>query len=1016
MKIFECENLSTMYFNSIFAYLKNQAFINKIIEIMRLVKVTFLTLFIGFLITLVTQSFAQISCEGVPPSFSEEGLTERVEFVDLVPLSRDMINQIDDNLETSPGPYRIGKTIPVNLSIETAGTWSDLALGGKVWRLTLHSKNALALSLYFDQFWLPGGGELYVYNEMRNQVIGAFTDLNNDESGLFATEIIQGETLTIEYYQPEEVTETAIISISDMAYVIRGVSFTIEEDPDSRGGSLWCMINVNCEEGDNWQEEKRGVVRQYMILPGGWIAWCSGSLINNTAWDLKPYVLTAHHCGEDCTPTHFNQWIFYYKYESATCSGTSGSQSYTQVGCALKAEGDRYTGSDFQLLEINQDPPSDYEPYWNGWNRSEDGSLNGVSIHHPAGDIKKISTYHQALTQAQWNNNGVLSHWKNIWGATTNGTSIVEEGSSGSPLFDSDHNIVGDLSGSPINQSCTNTSYSLYGGIYWSWDQMGNAPAQQLKYWLDPEGTGEMFVNGTEGIAPSANFSADDPTVTPGSTIQFYDESLHHPDEWSWSFPGGEPSSSTEQNPQVTYDEIGSYSVTLTASNFYGSDNYTRMNYVQVGIGPEADFSSDETEISAGQAVYFYDESVGSPNGWHWTFDGATPGASFIENPGPIYYNDAGVYPVKLISSNDFGSDEIIKEEYITVYGPPNADFGADSVNIPIGYGVNFEDLSTGSPTSWEWTFEGGIPSSSTAQNPQDIVYNESGEYTVTLVASSEYGSDEIIKTDFIHVIPPPEANFTCANRYVVVGETTTFTDGSTGDPTTFLWEFEGGSPATSNQKNPGEIQYNDAGDFDVSLTVSNPYGSTSSSKPNYIHVGYVPEAAFSADNVLIGAGESVNFSDETFGNPSSWAWTFEGGDPSTSTVRNPENIVYNAMGNYDVSLTVTNTYGEDSETMQNFISVGYVGVDNPVLSAQDVYIFPNPTTGMVNVSFKGDVSNILSISAYNSIGDRVFEINSRSQIEKLMQIDLSEYQPGIYYLNIQTESDVILKKITLTQ
>jgi len=983
---------------------------------MKFAKLNFLALIIGIVTIIASQSYAQISCEGVPPSFSEEDLTENVESVELAPLNRDFINRIDENLETSPGPYRIGKTIPVGLSIQTAGTWSDLAYGGKIWRLTLHSDDALALSLYFDNFWLPRGGELYVYNETRTQVIGAFSDLNNDESGLFATEIIQGETLTIEYYQPESVTENAIISISEMAYIIRGVSFETVEDDDSRGASLWCMININCEEGDDWQDEKRGVVRQYMILPGGWTAWCTGSLINNTSYDLKPYVLTAHHCGEDCTAGHFNQWIFYYKYESATCSGSSGPQSFTQVGCALKAEGDRYTGSDFQLVEINQDPPSSYEPYWNGWNRSEDGSPNGVGIHHPAGDIMKISTYHLSLTKSQWNNNGVLSHWRDVWGATVNGTSIVEEGSSGSPLFDNDHNIVGDLSGGPGNMSCENTSYSLYGGIYWSWDQMGSAPAQQLKYWLDPLGTAAMFINGTEGLPPVADFSANDPTVTAGTTIKFFDESSYQPIEWSWSFPGGIPSTSTEKNPEVTYNDLGSYTVSLTASNPNGSSTETKTNFVEVGVGPEAEFSSDETEISTGQAVFFYDESIGNTNGWSWTFYGATPSASFLENPGPIYYYEAGVYTVKLTVYNDFGSDEITKVDYITVHGIPTADFTADSVNIPVGYGVDFEDLSTGDPSSWEWTFEGGSPSSSTDQNPQDIVYNQPGTYNVTLIATSEYGSNEITKTDFINVIPPPEANFTCSERYLIVGEFTTFEDGSVGNPTSFSWTFEGGTPGTSNQQDPGDIQYNTAGDFDVSLTVSNVSGNSTSSKANYIHVGYVPIADFSADDVMVGAGESVNFFDETFGNPTSWAWTFEGGEPSTSTERNPENIVYNTMGTYDVSLTVTNTYGEDSKDVPDFITVGYVGLDDPVMKAEDVFVFPNPTTGKVNVSFKGDVSNILSIYAYNSIGELVYEINNKNQIEQLIQLDLSEYQPGIYYLNIQTESDVILKKITLTQ
>ncbi|MCK5839157.1 MAG: trypsin-like peptidase domain-containing protein, partial [Bacteroidales bacterium] len=277
-----------------------------------------------------------------------------------------------------------------------------------------------------------------------------------------------------------------------------------------------------------------------MILPGGWIGWCTGSMINNTTWDLTPYVLTAHHCGEDCLATHFNQWIFYFKYEAATCTGSTGPQNVTMTGCSLKAEGDRYTGSDFALLLLNSTPPSSHEPFWAGWNRTNTPSPSGVGIHHPAGDIKKISTYNSPLGESQWNNNGVLSHWKAVWSATVNGISIVEEGSSGSPLFDSEHRIVGDLGGGPGNQSCENTSYSLYGKVYWSWDKMGSQPHQQLQYWLDPISTGDFYLPGTDGNDPICDFEADDPSVPLGGNVDFTDLSMGNPENWSWSFPGGE--------------------------------------------------------------------------------------------------------------------------------------------------------------------------------------------------------------------------------------------------------------------------------------------------------------------------------------------------------------------------------------------------------------------------------------------------------------------------------------------
>ncbi|HNS18811.1 MAG TPA: hypothetical protein PKI34_13455, partial [Bacteroidales bacterium] len=332
---------------------------------------------------------AQISREGVPVSFSMEGLSDAIPVITLETLPPDVVARVDDHLQNGPGPYRIGKTLPVNVTCDHAGLWEELPDGGKLWRLKIQSSGALAVSLYFDRFYLPAGGELYAYNEMRTQVIGAFTDFNNDPSGLFAMEIIQGESVTLEYSQPATVVQPPVISISDMAHIFRGVHFETVTGND-RDQSSWCMINVNCVEGEDWQLEKRGIVRQYMFLPGGWVGWCTGSLINNTAWDLAPYVLSAWHCGEGCSSGNFNQWIFYFKYEASSCTGTSGPENFSTTGCALKAEGSYETGSDFALYLLNQDPPDSYDPYWNGWNRTNDPSTSGVGIHHPMGDIKKI--------------------------------------------------------------------------------------------------------------------------------------------------------------------------------------------------------------------------------------------------------------------------------------------------------------------------------------------------------------------------------------------------------------------------------------------------------------------------------------------------------------------------------------------------------------------------------------------------------------------------------------------------
>ncbi|HNS47404.1 MAG TPA: PKD domain-containing protein [Bacteroidales bacterium] len=958
---------------------------------------------------------AQISREGVPPSFSVEGLSGIVPVITLDPLPQDVIATIDDNLRTSPGPYRIGKTIPVNVTCDNAGLWEDLAKGGKVWRLKLQSEGALAVSLYFDQFILPAGGELYAYNEMKTQVIGAFTDFNNDPSGLFSTEIIQGESVTLEYFQPENVSLQPVISISDMAYIFRGVSF--ETFPgNERGGSDWCMINVNCPEGDNWQYEKRGVVRQYMILPDSYIGWCSGSLINNTSWNLEPYVLSAHHCGEGCSSGMFNQWIFYFKYEAATCTGNSGPANFTMTGCQLKAEGDRYVGSDFALYLLNQDIPDTHEPYWNGWNRTNVASTSGVGIHHPMGDIKKISTYTQTLGESQWNNNGVLSHWKVYWAPTENGLSIVESGSSGSPLFDYMHNIVGDLGGGP-EDNCNNPAYSLYGKVYWSWDKMGSQPSQQLKAWLDPQNTGQEYQPGTYGIAPIVDFEANDPTIAPGSCVNFFDRSLGTPVEWQWTFTGGEPSTSTDKNPQgIVFNEYGTHTVKLTASNPFGSDTETKTGYIEVGDAPIADFYTENTEVMTGVGVYFFDASQKDPTAWSWQFEGGTPSASFVQNPGPIYYMTPGVYQVKMTAINDFGSDTETRAGYMTVLGPPNADFTASQTMIPIGGSVNFTDLSTGNPTSWQWNFQGGTPSISTEQNPQEIVYDEAGEFNVTLSVSSDIGTDDTTMVGYIQVVAAPVPNFTSPNRYIQAGTTTTFTDYTTGNPTSWFWEFEGGTPATSDLQDPGAILYSTVGDFDATLTATNEYGSQSVTKPNYIHVGDVPQADFMASETFIAVGTSINFADQSTNSPTTWTWVFEGGTPGTSSLKNPLPVTYEQVGIYDVTLTVTNAYGEDTEVKTNFVEVGYVGMDDRRLTAEHIELYPNPTTGALVLDLKGDVSDVVSIRCYNSLGERILEITREQGILHQMQFDLAGNPPGLYLLSVHTENDLIIKRITLVQ
>ena len=705
-------------------------------------------------------SNAQISQGGSPLSFTtSEPINLLFDSRSLPQPDMDQVALEDQENAGSqfPGPERMAVSVPVNLDMNTAGTWETLSDGSHLWRLKLSVSGALALGVYYNQFYLPEGGKLYLYNAAKTQIIGAFTSENNDESGLFATQFIQGEAVTLEYSEPAEMNEGPIISISEVAYAYRFIEF--EETRQNREQSWPCMINVKCQEGLGWEDQIQGIARISIKIGNSWW-WCSGSLINNTSNNRVPYFLTAAHCGEGSSATDRTQWIFYFNYQGSTCSATWGPSNNTTNGCTLKANDPSFSdaGSDFYLVQLNSTPPSNYNVYYNGWNRTNIPGENGVCLHHPAGDIKKVTTYSNPMIASTWWN-GLPSHWRVIWSPTVNGLATTQGGSSGSPIFDQDGLIMGDLSGGTTANTCDNPSPHYFGKIWYSWDQNGTTAATRLKDWLDPTNTGILRQPGISSqiLPPVVDFSSDTNHIQQGQTINFIDLTTGNPaTSWEWSFPGGTPNASSQQNPSVTYSQYGVFDVTLTVTNPDGTDTETKTGFITVdqAFAPVADFSASQVVITEGEMIDFTDLSTNNPMGWNWVFEGGTPISSFEQNPDSVIYYTPGVYDVRLSVANYVGSDSEEKPDYITVNAamPPLADFYADVTEIMTGDTVNFFDLSTNNPTQWIWTFEGATPSSSNEQNPTGIVYTTAGTYDVQLQANNSYGSNINLKSDYIVV------------------------------------------------------------------------------------------------------------------------------------------------------------------------------------------------------------------------------------------------------------------------
>jgi PKD repeat protein len=660
-----------------------------------------------------------------------------------------------DDASRGPAPRRMGISVLTNLNTKNAGSWTTIPGTGKIWRLQIEVKDALALGVYYSDFFIPEGGELFLYNENQKQILGAYTNENNPSDKLFATEFIQGDKVTLEYFQPESVTEEARIEISELAYAYRDINFSFGGERDA----WWCMIDVACSEGDDWENQIDGVAR-ISIKIGYNYYWCSGSLINNTDNDRKNYFLTASHCGGGANGGDLSQWVFYFNYQAATCGG-SGSGSNSKTGCVLKAKDPSQAdnGSDFYLVEINGSFPSFYGVFYNGWNRTNSNSEagNGVGVHHPAGDIKKISTYETPLLSSTfWNGIPVGTHWKLIWAETENGKSIMQGGSSGSPIFDEYGRIMGDLTGGYASNSCSNPSPAYYGKLWYSWDRNGTTPATQLKGWLDPGNTGIEKLPGIswEIIPPVADFSANTTEPTQGDTVWFTDESEPGIMEWNWHFEGAVPDTAHVRNPWTVYSDTGYFDVSLMVINADGDDSTMKTDYIHVNqlTPPDAQFEADDTTILPGGTVNFSDTSSNNPTSWHWEFEGGSPGSSTLQNPA-IRFNSEGTYDVKLVATNLGGSDSITKVDYITVGGTaPEADFEADNTHISEGDKVNFTDLSSGDPIAWSWEFEGGTPETSDEQNPQNIAYNDGGAFNVTLTIDNGFGENTLEIEDYILV------------------------------------------------------------------------------------------------------------------------------------------------------------------------------------------------------------------------------------------------------------------------
>ncbi len=460
-------------------------------------------------------------------------------------------------------------------------------------------------------------------------------------------------------------------------------------------------------------------------------------------------------------------------------------------------------------------------------------------------------------------------------------------------------------------------------------------------------------------VLPVSNFTATPLSGKEPLTVIFNDSSTGIPASWLWSF--GDGGTSSESDPLYNYTSAGNYTVSLKTTNPYGTNATTRVDFITVLplVPPVANFTATPLSGKTPLTVTFNDTSTGSPYGWTWDFgDGSN---ATDQNPTHMYLI-AGNYSVSLTAQNADGTNSTTKIDYITVSprAPPVAGFTANSTSGKSPLAITFTDTSTNFPTSWNWTFGDGALSQE--QNPVHI-YSATGTYTVSLSVANPDGSDTAVKTGFISTSAPalPVADFTAnttsGNAPLVVA----FTDSSTGQPTTWYWDF--GDGKNSSVQNPVH-PYISTGTYSVTLAVTNPDGSNTRTRTNYITVTALtgPTANFTAQPTYGKTPLKVTFNDISTGNPAQWFWIF--GDGTNSTVQNPVHT-YTANGKYTVSLTATNAGGSNTKTRTEYIIVSCSA--NPPVAK--FVAAPTCGTAPLNVKFN-DTSTGSPTSWYWNFGD----------------------------------------------
>lgn len=403
-------------------------------------------------------------------------------------------------------PRRYAVALEVNLGLD-AGLWESTAEGWR-WTLDIASAEAQTLSVQLGAVRLPAGA-LLTLADTPGQVIQR---LAPQADGRLWSPPVPGPQARLRLALPPDATPDQASLMVAKAYHGDQALYA----PKALGDAGSCNVDVACPSGNNWRDEIRAAVMVTVDVGNGRIR-CSGTLLNNSAFDNRPYILTARHCQIGSGNAASVNVIFNFENPACGMDAPALSTSQALSGSALCAVSE---AADTLLIESTDPEAAEklaaYKAHFAGWNSiSSAEPQSGVSLHHPQSDAKKISTYSQPgarVSQTILSPTGdfAVEAWRITWAE-----GITEPGSSGAGLWNQERQVTGVLSGG--SSSCGAPSEpDFFGRLDVAWSD-----SAELRLHLDPAGTGAQILCGRDPTDPQCADAALNPDTLGTQTGEF---------------------------------------------------------------------------------------------------------------------------------------------------------------------------------------------------------------------------------------------------------------------------------------------------------------------------------------------------------------------------------------------------------------------------------------------------------------------------------------------------------------